>query len=147
MIALLGAAGYIGSAFAEALDERGWEFVALSRAHLDYTRFPVLVEFLRENKPAFLINAAGFAGKPNVDACEVARSETLQGNVLLPATIAHACEITGTPWGHVSSGCIYNGAKVLRDGQWEIELDPGSSGFRKLRGERRENIRGFDETD
>jgi len=147
MIALLGASGYIGSAFAEALEERGWEFVALSRAQLDYTRFPVLLKFLRENKPAFLINAAGFAGKPNVDACEAARSETLEGNVLLPVTIAHVCEITGTPWGHVSSGCIYNGAKVLRDSQWEIETDLGGSAFRKLRREHRENIRGFDESD
>src|SRR5687768_1311071 len=147
MIALLGGSGYIGSAFAEALEQRGWPFVSLSRAQVDYTRFSTLVEFLRQRKPAFLINAAGFTGKPNVDACEVARSETLQGNVLLPATIAHACELRGTPWGQVSSGCIYNGAKVLRDGQWEIELDPGSSGFRKLRRERRENIRGFDETD
>jgi UDP-glucose 4,6-dehydratase len=147
MIALLGASGYIGSAFAQALEERGWEFAALSRAQLDYTRFPVLLEFLRANKPAFLINAAGFAGRPNVDACEAARSETLQGNVLLPATIAHACEVTGTPWGHVSSGCIYNGAKVLRDGRWEVETALSGSGFRKLRRERRESIRGFDEND
>jgi dTDP-4-dehydrorhamnose reductase len=107
MITLLGASGYIGSAFAEALEQRGAAFVAVSRAQLDYTQFSVLVDFLRQQKPAFLINAAGFAGKPNVDACEVARAETLRGNVLLPVTIAHACEITGTPWGHVSSGCIY----------------------------------------
>jgi len=147
MIALLGASGYIGSAFAEALEQRRCPFLSVSRAQVDYERFPVLLEFLRENKPAFLINAAGFAGRPNVDACEVARSETFQGNVLLPVTIAHACEITGTPWAHVSSGCIYNGAKVLRDGQWEIETDLGSSGFRKLRREHPENIRGFDEAD
>ena len=147
MIALLGATGYIGSAFAEALEERGWGFAALSRAQLDYTRFSLLVEFLRQHKPAFLINAAGFTGKPNVDVCEVARAETLDGNVLLPLTIAHACEITGTPWGHVSSGCIYNGAKVLREGRWEIETDLAGSEFQTLRRERPERIRGFNETD
>jgi len=146
MIALLGARGYIGSAFAEAMEEREWPFAALSRAQLDYTRFPVLVEFLRQQKPAFLINAAGFTGKPNVDACEVARVETLNGNVLLPLTIAHACEITGTPWGHVSSGCIYNGARLLRQEQWEIETDLTSPEFQKVRREHPERIRGFDET-
>ncbi len=147
MIALLGASGYIGSAFAEALEERQWAFAALSRAQLDYTRFPVLVEFLRQQKPAFLINAAGFTGKPNVDACEVARTETLNGNVLLPLTIAHACEITGTPWGQISSGCIYNGAKVLREGRWEVETDLASAEFQNLRSEHPERILGFDETD
>jgi len=147
MIALLGAKGYIGSAFAEALEQRGWAFTALSRAQLDYTRFSVLVEFLRQHKPAFLINAAGFTGKPNVDACEVARAETLEGNVLLPLTIAHACEIAGTPWGHISSGCIYNGAKVLREGRWEVETDLATAEFQNLRREHPERIRGFDETD
>ena len=147
MIALIGATGYIGSAFAEALEEREWAFVPLSRSHLDYTRFSALVEFLRQRKPAFLINAAGFTGKPNVDTCEVARAETLDGNVLLPLTIAHACEVTGTPWGHVSSGCIYNGAKVLREGRWEIETDLASSEFQQLRREHPGSIRGFRETD
>jgi dTDP-4-dehydrorhamnose reductase len=147
MIALLGARGYIGSAFAEALRQRGTPVTAPSRAQVDYTRFSVMVDFLRQHKPAFLINAAGFIGKPNVDACEVARAETLEGNVLLPLTIGHACEITGTPWGHVSSGCIYNGAKLLREGRWEIETDLASPGFEKLRREHPECIRGFDETD
>jgi dTDP-4-dehydrorhamnose reductase len=147
MIALLGASGYIGSAFAEALQQRGSAFMPVSRAQLDYTRFSVLVDFLRQHQPAFLINAAGFTGKPNVDACEVARAETLHGNVLLPLAIAHACEITGTPWGHVSSGCIYNGAKILRDGQWQVESDLASHEFQKLRRENPEHIRGFDESD
>jgi dTDP-4-dehydrorhamnose reductase len=147
MIALLGASGYIGSAFAEALRQRGCAFTPLSRGQLDYARFSVLVDFLRGQKPAFLINAAGFTGKPNVDACEVARAETLHGNLLLPLTIAHACEVTGTPWGHVSSGCIYNGAKALRDGKWQIESDLASPEFQKLRREHPERIRGFDETD
>src|SRR5881296_2181109 len=115
MIAVLGASGYIGSAFVEALEEKGWDHVALSRSKIDYTDFQTLLRFLRDGKPEFLINAAGFTGKPNVDACELARAETLNGNVVLPLTIAHASSITGTPWGHVSSGCSYNGAKVFRD--------------------------------
>jgi dTDP-4-dehydrorhamnose reductase len=147
MILLLGASGYIGSAFAEALAQRGLRFTPLSRASVDYTRFTVLVDFLRECKPSFLINAAGFTGRPNVDACEAAQTETLAGNVLLPVTIAHACEATHTPWGHVSSGCIYNGAKVFRNSQWEIETDLASPKFLALRREHPENILGFNEAD
>jgi dTDP-4-dehydrorhamnose reductase len=147
MIALLGASGYIGSAFAEALEQRRAAFTPVSRAQLDYTQFAILVDFLRQQKPAFLINAAGFAGKPNVDACEVARGETLRGNVLLPATIAHACEMTGTPWAHVSSGCIYNGAKILRNGEWQIETDLAGDAFQELRRTSPEQVRGFDEGD
>src|SRR5262245_17165265 len=106
-IVLLGASGYVGQAFARELEKRGRTFVALSRRELDYARFQTLLDFLRTNKPGFLINAAGYTGKPNVDVCEIARAETLAGNTLLPQTISHACEITGTPWAHVSSGCIY----------------------------------------
>ena len=71
-----------------------------------------LLDFLHANKPAFLINAAGYTGKPNVDACEIARADTLQATRSCPQTIAHACAAAGIPWGHVSSGCIYSGAKI-----------------------------------
>ncbi len=110
MILLLGGTGYIGVAFALELANRREPFTALSRQELNYTRFDLLLGYLRANRPAFVINAAGYTGKPNVDACETARADTLQGNTLLPQTIAQACAATGTPWGHVSSGCIYAGA-------------------------------------
>jgi dTDP-4-dehydrorhamnose reductase len=147
VIVLLGASGYIGNAFERTLRESARDFLPLSRAQVDYSRFETLVEFLRDRKPVFVINAAGFTGKPNVDACEVARAETLQGNVLLPLTIAHACEITKTPWGHVSSGCSYNGAKVLREGRWEIETDLSRPAFQRLRREGPASVCGFTEED
>lgn len=119
MIVLLGASGYVGSAFRQALEARSEPYLALSRQTFDYTDFDILVRLLHDRRPSFLINAAGYTGKPNVDACETARAETIAGNVLLPATISHACAETGTPWGHVSSGCIYQGGivagKITRD--------------------------------
>src|SRR5882762_2838307 len=113
MILLLGATGYLGQAFLAELQRRGRPFTTLSRARLDYTRFDVLLDCLRKTKPDFVINAAGYTGKPNVDACEAARADTLQGNTLLPQTIAHACVAAAIPFGHVSSGCIYSGAHVV----------------------------------
>jgi len=123
MIILLGATGYIGQAFQNLLQQRGKKFLALSRKEVDYTRFDVLLNLLRDQKPEFLINAAGYTGKPNVDACETARADTLQGNTLFPQTVAHACVAAKIPWGHVSSGCIFAGAKVLENGTERVEKD------------------------
>src|SRR5437667_3960462 len=123
MILLLGATGYIGQAFLAALQQRGRPFTTLSRSQVDYSRFDVLLDCLRKTKPDFLINAAGYTGKPNVDACETARADTLQGNALLPLTIAHACHAANVPWGHVSSGCIYAGAGIMENGRRRIEKD------------------------
>src|ERR1043165_2425413 len=123
MILLLGGSGYIGEAFARELRRRGWDLVSLTRNQTDYTRFDVLLKFLRESKPTFVVNAAGYTGKPNVDACELHKADTLQGNTLFPQTVAHACMAAGVPWGHVSSGCIYSGAKVEASKELRIEKD------------------------
>src|SRR5262245_37244150 len=123
MILLLGGSGYIGSAFVAELSRRQIAFRNLPRRELDYTQFPLLFDFLKKTKPSFIINAAGYTGKPNVDACENARAETIAGNALLPATIAHAAAALDIPWGHVSSGCIYSGAKIVRNGQAIAEKD------------------------
>src|SRR5207244_6710664 len=105
-----------GQAYAQALKNRNWPFLSLSRKQVDYSRFDLLLRCLRETKASFVINAAGYTGKPNVDACETARADTLQGNTLLPLTIAQACVAASIPFGHVSSGCIYSGAYILEDG-------------------------------
>lgn len=147
MILLLGASGYIGQAFASELQRRGWPFQPLARTVVDYARFDRLLDYLRQTKPEFVVNAAGFAGKPNVDACETARAETLQGNTLLPATIAHACEAVRIPWGHVSSGCIYAGAWVTESSPRRAEKDLTRPEVQSLLARNPDAIRGFSETD
>src|SRR5688572_11218659 len=147
MILLLGASGYIGQAFAKELTRRGLAFAPLARRELDYTRFDRLLGRLRNHKPEFVINAAGYTGKPNVDACELAKADTLAGNTLLPQTIAHACAAAGVPWGHVSSGCIFSGAKVEVAGQLRVERDLTPPELRKLVEQQPHHVRGFTETD
>jgi dTDP-4-dehydrorhamnose reductase len=147
MILLLGASGYIGHGFARELERRGWPFTGLSRREVDYTRCPALLDHLQERRPELVINAAGFTGKPNVDACESARADTLAGNTLLPLTVAHACVVAGIPWGHVSSGCIYSGAKIVMNGQTRVEKDLTRPEWRSLVERAPECIRGFTETD
>lgn len=103
----------MGQAFATELRRRRYSFIPLTRRAIDYTSFELLFDYIRKLKPEFIINAAGYPGRPNVDACETAREETLFANTLLPQTISRACSMTSTPWGHVSSGCIYHGAKLI----------------------------------
>jgi dTDP-4-dehydrorhamnose reductase len=147
MILLLGASGYIGEAFAKELRRRETPFLPLSRKEVDYTNFHKLLEFFDRNEPAFVINAAGYTGKPNVDACELHKADTLQGNTLFPQTVAHACAAFGVPWGHVSSGCIYSGAKISEHGKTRVEKDLARPELRALVEKCPQAIHGFTETD
>jgi len=121
--------------------------VALSRKQTDYTRFEPLLELLKSKKPEFVVNAAGYTGKPNVDACEVAKADTLAGNTLLPQTIAQACAAVKIPWGHVSSGCIFSGAKIVENGRTTVEKDMSRPDLRAIVENSPDKIHGFAETD
>jgi dTDP-4-dehydrorhamnose reductase len=147
MILLLGASGYIGEAFAKELQRRKADFIPLARKQTDYTRFDLLLEFLKTKKPAFVINAAGYTGKPNVDACELHKADTLQGNTLFPQTVAQACAAAGIPLGHVSSGCIYSGAKIVENGKTRTEKDFTKPELRTLVEKSPQSVYGFTETD
>jgi dTDP-4-dehydrorhamnose reductase len=129
MIILLGGSGYVGQAYQQLLAQKGISFRNLRRADLDYSDAPTLTAFLRETRPSFLINAAGYTGKPNVDACELHKAECLFGNAVLPGRIAAACAAAGVPWGHVSSGCIFTGARP--DGSGFTETDTPNFTFRR----------------
>ena len=147
MILLIGATGYIGEAFVKELQRRKLSFATVMRDQVDCTRFVSLMEFLREKRPEFLILAAGYTGKPNVDACEDAKAETIIGNVLLPQTVAHACAALNIPWGQVSSGCIFSGAKVMERETLVVEKDLTRPDLRALVEDSPEKIHGFSETD
>lgn len=129
MIHLLGGSGYVGQAYQALLTRLGIPFRNLRRADFDYADGARLTELLRRERPEFLINAAGYTGKPNVDACELHKAECLSGNAVLPGTIARACADAGVPWGHVSSGCIYSGSRA--DGAGFTEADEPNFTFRR----------------
>jgi dTDP-4-dehydrorhamnose reductase len=129
MIYLLGGSGYVGQAYQRLLSSKGVAFRNVRRRDLDYTDPAVLTKVLRTERPDFLINAAGYTGKPNVDACELHKSECLFGNAVLPGIIAQACADADVPWGHVSSGCIYTGSRP--DGSGFTEEDSPNFTFRQ----------------
>ena len=87
MYLILGKSGYIAQSFVEVCEQRKVPYFAVSRSLVDYTNPVEFRDYLQAfrnvtGKTAFVINCAGFIGKPNVDACEDV---------------------------HISSGCIYNG--------------------------------------
>ncbi len=129
MIVLLGGSGYVGSAYRRIFEHQGLPYRSLSRAELDYANPALLAGRLREVGARFLINAAGYTGKPNVDACEHHKSETLFGNAVLPGRVAEACADAGIPWGQVSSGCIFTGSHA--DGSGFTEEDEPNFSFRQ----------------
>ena len=128
MVALLGASGYVGSKFTEVLASRGLDSRSLSRTEVDYADASILRDWMRVERTRFLINAAGYTGKPNVDACENHKAECLLGNAVLPGRIREVCEELGVPWGHVSSGCTYSGRRS--DGGGWLEIDSPNFSFR-----------------
>lgn len=128
-VLILGGSGYVGSAFQSYLQQREIPFRSVARSQVDYADTSALRGLLRDFKPSFLINAAGFTGKPNVDACETQKAATLMGNAVLPGIIREACEAEKVTWGHVSSGCIYSGRRA--DGGGFREDDEPNFSFRR----------------
>jgi dTDP-4-dehydrorhamnose reductase len=129
MIYLLGGSGYVGHAYQALLTRKRIPFRNLRRAEVDYSNKDTLIAALKADKPEFLINAAGYTGKPNVDACELHKADCLFGNAVLPGIIADACAAADIPWGHVSSGCIYTGSRP--DGTGFTEEDVPNFTFRQ----------------
>ena len=105
MILLLGSTGYVGKAFAQFFNKNNIDYTTFCiRYPFDANEFR---NFLLRNKITHVFNCAGYTGKPNVDACEVQKDETLLANAILPKQIAEICCNYNVALVHISSGCIY----------------------------------------
>jgi len=117
MYIILGKNGYIAETIFKELKSRDLPHIALSRTDVDYTNkcdfdLYLLNNFHRnilEGEDIIVVNCAGYIGKPNVDACELAKADCVEGNVLFPAMISQLCADRGYQYVHISSGCIYGG--------------------------------------
>ena len=125
-IAILGSGGFIGRFIQHLLQAHELDYVKCISSEINILNPLVLLTFLADKEVTHLINAAGFTGKPNVDACESAKYECLQGNAVLPGIIREVCEDLKIPWGHISSGCIYSGRRDDGNG-WTEEDEPNFS--------------------
>lgn len=111
MILVLGGSGYIGSSIVEYLDQCGISYNAPSRVELDYYNPFELFDAI-DGKADFVVNAAGYTGKPNVSACEKEKYECYRANVILPEILHQVTKAAKINWGHISSGCVYTGYKA-----------------------------------
>jgi UDP-glucose 4,6-dehydratase len=126
LIIILGKSGYVAQKFKEYIPPGN--LLLLSRKDFIHFDHASLFNFIKQKKPTFLVNAAGYTGKPNVDACELAKYQCLQGNAVLTGIIREVCEDLKIPWGHISSGCIYSGRRP--DGKGWTEDDEPNFSFR-----------------
>lgn len=126
--ALLGSTGYVGTEFVQQLRDRGHEVDPIRRSDVNLYDANALSQKLAQIKADALINAAGYTGKPNVDACEDDRTNCLLANAVLPGVIDAAVKRVGIAWRRVSSGCIYTGRRV--DGAGFRENDQPDFCFR-----------------
>ena len=110
MYIILGKNGYIAEAIIKELKSRDLPHVAWSRSDVDYTNLAELKYHLYIlGEDLHIINCAGYIGKPNVDACELAKADCIEGNVLFPAMLAQLCQEKEYHFTQISSGCIYGG--------------------------------------
>ena len=122
MIVILGGSGFVGEAFRQHLQTLGVSYRSVGRREVSMYDADRLATTLQALKATFVINCAGFTGRPNVDACELQKAECLAANASLPGVIAQACRSLDLPWGHVSSGCIYTGDGPQEEGFSETDL-------------------------
>jgi dTDP-4-dehydrorhamnose reductase len=112
MIVLIGH-GYIGTAIKKNLDAKG-----LAHIWADHTNY------IQEDA-SLVINATGYTGIPNVDACEQNKDLTADINIRFPVELERLYHLADKPIIHIGSGCVYTGYKV---GGW-TEEDESNFGF------------------
>jgi len=117
MILLLGATGYIGKAFASELARRKKDFTPLSRGQVDYTRFDVLLEFLKTKKAGVRRQRRRLYGQAQRGRLRTAQGRHVAGQHAVSADGRAGLCGGRHSMGHVSSGCIYSGAKIVRTGR------------------------------
>jgi UDP-glucose 4,6-dehydratase len=82
-----------------------------------------------------------------MDDCENERTITFAANAILPQKVARICMATKTPWGHVSSGSIYTGARFYDDGQIRVVTNLNAPEMRRIFKVQPERFFGFTEYD
>jgi dTDP-4-dehydrorhamnose reductase len=128
-----GCRGQLGSALLALLRRGGVPCVGVAHAELDVADAARVRDALVRERPAGVLNAAGFT---HVDRCEREPAAAARGNAEGPAVLADACRAAGIRLAHVSTDYVFSGqgSRPLRE---DDPPDPRSTyGRTKLEGER-----------
>jgi UDP-glucose 4,6-dehydratase len=123
MILLIGSTGYIGTEFKKQFEKNSIPYKTLS--HKEATRANI-IEIHKAYNIQYIINCAAFVGKPNIEACENQKDETISGNIILPILLKEISQELEIVYCHISTGCLYNGQSPNTDG-WQEKDKPNFS--------------------
>jgi dTDP-4-dehydrorhamnose reductase len=118
-IAIVGATGTLGRAFARLCGERGLAHVLLSRAELDVASPRSVESALERLRPWAVVNTAGYV---RVDEAETEIERCLRENAIGAALLASACARRGVRLVTFSSDLVFDGTL----GRAYVETDPVS---------------------
>lgn len=110
MYLLLGAEGYVASAFSRYFTANNIPY--FSSSHKIASEKDV-EEILNNCKARVIINCIGYTGRPNIDNCENHKAECLFVNSVLPRYISNVCERHDVIFGHVSTGDVFNSSDSI----------------------------------
>lgn len=108
-LAITGATGTLGQAFAQLAELRGLPYRLLTRQDLDIADPASIGAALRELQPWAVINTAGYV---RVDDAEHDRSRCFRENAHGPAELAAACAEQGIALLTFSSDLVFDGAQA-----------------------------------
>src|SRR3972149_4197809 len=107
-LVIVGAAGDLGTAVAQAARARGWQTVCLTREHLDLARPETVADGLRPHRFDALVNCAAYH---RVDECQRELMRAYNVNALAVEQIAIACASECVPFVTVSTDYVFDGRK------------------------------------
>ncbi|MHB8285203.1 MAG: family 1 glycosylhydrolase [Caulobacteraceae bacterium] len=105
-VLIIGAAGTLGQAFAQACTIRGLRYVLTRRAECDLLDPDSITAALAAHKPWAVVNAAGWL---DVDAAEQEPDACFAANTVGPANLARACAAAGLHLTSFSSALVFDG--------------------------------------
>jgi nucleoside-diphosphate-sugar epimerase len=104
--------GYIGKDLTNFLQKNSINVDNIFKSKINYFDINLINNYInlaKQNGLDYIINCAGYTGRPNVEGCESDKEMCWKYNVNLPILLTEIARIHEVPIIHISSGCIYTG--------------------------------------
>ena len=132
-ILLFGGSGILGSEVLCLLQNENLDYVAPASSDLDITNKDLLLRFISEFKPTWIVNCAAWT---NVDGAESSFEEARQLNSIAVENMGIAAELFGCKVIHISTDYVFDGDASEPYTENSFALPINKYGESKLQGER-----------